>query len=212
VDILAALPEIEQSVYENSCSVNMQIFVDTDYLAWRMGYPSATDGTFLNESPEKKMAMNRTIQSEVETFITGQSKQHKTLLSLKYYDQNGTMRTAVDFKPVESSVNMGKNIPSSQNASGKLLESFGLDPAMLGSVMSDTKSRGGGSDKEAAMMALQNWLQPHRTNLLFAAEIFMRQMGMPDDVFMGIRDIRNSDDVAMHGGRAFTSDMPIIKK
>ncbi len=208
IDILSTLPSIEQSHYENSLSATKMILIDEDYLAKRLGYKSKKDNEYLTCAPEKVQAMRNQIRDEFDTNLKGSSSEKKTIVTQVVYDENGNKRPALEVVDIKNSNLTSDNIPNSQNASGKLLESFGVDPAMLGSVMSDTKSRGGGSDKEAAMIALQNWLRPDRENLLFPARIFMQAIGMPDDMMIGIRDFQSVADVPMQNGRQWATIQP----
>jgi hypothetical protein len=131
----------------------------------------------------------------MEECLVGAEKQHATIMIPFIYEDNGrggenSRRPAITIEPIEDKLKKDAHIPNSQNATGKLLESFGLDPVLIGSgVLGTANSLSGGSNKREAELSLQITLNPHRNNILWPMKVYLQQFGFPVNAEIGVRNM-----------------------
>jgi hypothetical protein len=129
------------------------------------------------------------IHDEIDTYLTGAEHQHTSYISMFRYSQNGDMKHGVIITPLDDKLKKDAHLPNSQNATGKVLEAFGLTPQLTGSTMSNALSQGGGSDIRESWNVVVSSIYSDQQAILFPMKVYLQQHGLPSECIIRVKNI-----------------------
>jgi hypothetical protein len=200
IAFLAKLPDIEESIWLKSIALKYHIEILEDFLAAKCGYTNADDVNYKKTTREERLAKLKEIHDEIDTYLTGAEHQHTSYISMFKYSQSGDLRHGVIITPLDDKLKKDAHLPNSQNATGKVLEAFGLTPQLTGSTMSNALSQGGGSDIRESWNVAVSSIYSDQQTILFPMKVFMQQHGLPADCTIRVKNIvQNTLDKSKSG-------------
>lgn len=171
VDISVAFPKLKKSMLQNSMTIKYHVRIDEQY--WWDVYGEKEWKSFTAEERKEKRTAKYT---EIDGMLTGVNNAFKNLFTPKIFLQrDGREMQFLTIEKIET--NPGGEAAFWEDImaiTAQIIGSWGLNAAQIGTVLSDTKSRGGGSDIRESDTSFKNQLYVHRRNILAPLEDAMR--------------------------------------
>jgi len=200
IAFLAKLPDIEEAIWLKSISLKYHIEILEDFLAAKMGFMNADDANYKKTAREERLAKLREIHDEIDAYLTGAEHQHTSYISIFRYSQSGDEKHGVKITPIDDKLKKDAHLPNSQNATGKVLEAFGLTPQLTGSTMSNALSQGGGSDIRESWNVAVSSIYSDQQAILHPLYVYFQQHGLPTNCTIRVKNIvQNTLDKSKSG-------------
>lgn len=172
LEIAGKLPDIRKRMIDNSMFIKYHVEIDQGYWAARYGDTWPTD-------PKEQAAKKTEVYQEIDKKLTGSANAFKSLFTEKRYERDGNVNSLVKITPMGENAGRDASFWADIMAtSAQIFVGMGVPPPTVGPVLSDTKSRGGGSDIRESKDSLISRLVLHRRNILEPLEFAMRYSGL----------------------------------
>jgi hypothetical protein len=171
VDISVAFPKLKKAMLQNSMTIKYHVRIDEQY--WTDTYGKAE---WEGMAPEERKAKRTAKYQEIDNMLTGVNNAFKNLFSPKIFlARDGKEQQFLTIEKIET--DPGKNAAFWEDimaTTAQIIGAWGLNAAQIGTVLSDTKSRGGGSDIRESDTSFKSQLFVHRKTILDPLENAMR--------------------------------------
>jgi hypothetical protein len=171
VDMSIAYPKLKKSMMENAMTIKYHVRIDEQYWSDTYGQKEWMDFT-----PAQRIEKKQLKYAQIDKHLTGSENAFKSIFSPKVtLNRDGTEVKFLTIEKIET--DPGKNASyweDMQANNSQIIAAFGLNAAQIGTVLSDSKSRGGGSDIRESDMAFKGQIGLHREIILEPLENAMR--------------------------------------
>jgi hypothetical protein len=173
MDIAGKLPSIRKRMIDNSMFIKYHVEIEQDYWAIMYGAKWPSD-------PKEQRVLKMAFYEEIEKKLTGSANAFKSVFSEKTTDvRTGNTRNLISIKKIETDAGKDAAFWSDIMAStAQIFVGMAVPPPLVGPVLSDAKSQGGGSDIAESQNALISRLKIHRANILEPLDFAMRYSGL----------------------------------
>ncbi|MBS1684756.1 MAG: hypothetical protein JSS76_08380 [Bacteroidetes bacterium] len=175
LELAGKLPEIRKRMIDNSMFIKYHVRVEASY--WETAYGERWTAC---KTSAERMAIKQEFYQMIEQKLIGSANAFKTIFSeKKTSERDGKEINLITIERVET--DSGKEASFWQDimaSTASIFVGFGTPPPLIGPVLSDTKSRGGGSDINESKNTLVSRLVMHRDNILEPLDRAMRYNGL----------------------------------
>lgn len=198
LDIFPEIPKIRKRRIANAMFIKYHVEILEEF--WYLKY-AGTGGieegrkTWASKSAEDRKKIRNQFYTEIDNKLSGSDNAFKNLFTGSFLDKNGEIRSLIKITKMETEVGESAAFdPDKMSNVADIFLSFGIPSAVANTVLSDTKSRGGGSDIREGNTSVIARLPMHRDNLLYPVDFAMRHTmvnGAPllaDDEFLGMEN------------------------
>lgn len=173
LDIAGKLPDIRKRMIDNSMFIKYHVQIEADY--WTIRYQDKWPS-----DPQLQQNLKMAFYQEIEKKLTGSANAFKSVFSEKMTDmRTNNTRSLISITPIEKDA--GKDAAFWQDimaSTAQIFVGMAVPPPLVGPVLSDAKSQGGGSDIAESQNALISRLKIHRANILEPLVFAMRYSGL----------------------------------
>ena len=173
MDIAGLLPSIRKRMIDSSMFIKYHVEIETDY--WNIRY-----GDKWPSDPKDQNGLKQQLYEEIDKKLTGSANAFKSIFSEKYTDiRTGFTRNLIKITPIDKDTGVNAAFWQDIMAStAQIFVGMAVPPPLVGPVLSDAKSQGGGSDIAESQNALISRLKIHRANILEPLDFAMRYSGL----------------------------------
>lgn len=192
LDLSPEIPRIRKSRFDNAQFIKYHVEIETEYWKVLMGEKKYSQ---LDSSPEVKDELRRLkndTYSAIDLHLGGTANAFKSLYSDKVTDRHtGNVTQYVTITKIETDYGDSAAFdPDKMSNVADIFLAFGIPAPIMNTVLSDNKSRGGGSDIREGILAFQQRLKWHRDNIVAPIEFMMRyNKDLADDEFLAFEDL-----------------------
>lgn len=159
VDITKSVPAQKKAINANQMSIKYLIHISDTY--WPRAF-----GKWHTMSAEEQESTRRKKYTEINTYLTGEINQGKSIIAGKYFNEmTQKVENDIDIQVIDDKMKDGKGLIDSAVGDKQILFSMFSNPAIFGSNLLGDGASGGagsGSDIREATLVLLMLLHPER--------------------------------------------------
>lgn len=175
LDIFPEIPKVRKNRIKNAMFIKYHIRIHEYY--WYLKYGGIEAGRKKWEalpSKERKKQRNE-LYTSIDTKLAGSDNSFKSLFTPTYTNVDGKELQLITIEKIEGEAGEAAAFdPDKMSNVADVFLAFGIPSSVANTVLSDNKSRGGGSDIREGNTSIITRLPMHRDNLLFPVELAMR--------------------------------------
>lgn len=188
-DLAPEIPKIRKNRFKRSLFIKYHVQIEDSYWKALLGDVKYTEAL---KKPEMLQEIKNSTYQAIDKHLGGADNAFKSMFSGKITDpRTGTVTELIKITPIET--DWGDKAafdPDKMSNVADIFLAFGIPAPIMNTVLSDSKSRGGGSDVREGILALQQRLKWHRDNILAPLDFVMRYNKMlADDEFLAFEDL-----------------------
>ena len=197
LDVFPEIPKIRKNRIKNAMFIKYHVRIHEYY--WYLKHGGIEKGRQVWESKTTaQRSMERAeLYRQIDDKLSGSDNAFKSLFTASYTDvRTGTVQNLITIEKIETEVGEKSAFdPDKMSNVADIFLGFGVPAAVGNTVLSDNKSRGGGSDIREGQMLMLTRMPMHRDNILYPVEFAMRntfnKAGKPllaDNQFLGFEN------------------------
>ena len=197
LDVFPEIPKIRKNRIKNAMFIKYHVRINEMY--WYLQYGGFEKGKSVWEAmtTADRMKARAAKYQEIDNKLSGSENAFKSLFTPTYVDpRTGTVVNLITIDKIETEVGEKSAFdPDKMSNVADIFLGFGIPAAVGNTVLSDNKSRGGGSDIREGQLLMLTRMPMHRDNVLEPIDFAMRNTfdkdGNPllaDDEFLGIEN------------------------
>lgn len=188
-DLAPEIPKIRKNRFKRSLFIKYHVQIEDSYWKALLGDVKYTEAL---KKPEMLQEIKNSTYQAIDKHLGGADNAFKSMFSGKITDpRSGQVTELIKITPIET--DWGDKAafdPDKMSNVADIFLAFGIPAPIMNTVLSDSKSRGGGSDVREGILALQQRLKWHRDNILAPLDFVMRYNKMlADDEFLAFEDL-----------------------
>ncbi len=175
LDIFPEIPKVRKNRIKNAMFIKYHIRVHEYY--WYLKFGGIQQGKSKWEAlPAKERKKQRNeLYTSIDTKLAGSDNSFKSIFTPTYTTADGKELQLITIDKIETEVGESAAFdPDKMSNVADVFLAFGIPSSVANTVLSDNKSRGGGSDIREGNTSIVTRLPMHRDNLLFPVELAMR--------------------------------------
>lgn len=191
-DLAPEIPRIRKSRFQNSQFIKYHVEIEKDYWKMQMGEKKWATLETSTEAKDELRALKNTTYAMIDQQLGGTANAFKSLYSDKETDRHtGTVTSYIKITKIENDYGDSAAFdPDKMSNVADIFLAFGIPAPIMNTVLSDSKSRGGGSDIREGILAFQQRLKWHRDNILAPVDFMMRYNGdLQPNEFLAFEDL-----------------------
>lgn len=196
LDIFPEIPKIRKRRIKEAMFIKYHVRINEIY--WWLQYGGMEKGKAAWEgmtAAERKAERNK-LYTSIDNKLAGSDNAFKSIYTPTFIEpRTGTEIKLIQIEKIESEVGESAVFgPDGQGSLAEVFLAFGIPSAVANTVLSDSKSRGGGSDIAEGNKSVIARLQMHRDNLFAPVDWAMRNTlisGKPllaEEEFLGVEN------------------------
>ena len=188
-DLAPEIPKMRKNRFKRSLFIKYHVQIEEEYWKQIMGEKKWAEA---DKKPELLQELKNKVYSEIDSKLGGTDNAFKSLFTGKITDKRtGTITEMIKITAIETDFgDKAAFDPDKMSNVADIFLAFGIPAPIMNTVLSDAKSRGGGSDVREGILALQQRLKWHRDNILAPLNFVMRYNKMlAADEFLAFEDL-----------------------
>jgi hypothetical protein len=182
LDIFPEIPKIRKRRIKNAMFVKYHVRINEMYWWMLCGGPDKGKTTWENMKTEERKKMRDSTYQKIDTHLAGSDNAFKGFFTPTWVTPQGTEINLVTIEKIETEVGESAAFdPDKQSNVADIFLAFGIPSAVANTVLSDTKSRGGGSDIREGNTSMVGRMPMHRDVILEPVEFAMRNTFLEGD-------------------------------
>jgi hypothetical protein len=187
MDLAPEIPKLRKARFKNALFIKYHVQIEEQY--WEK---ISAEKKWQDMKAEERRELKNSVYQMIDSKLGGTDNAFKSLFSDKITNAQGNTINLISITKIET--DFGETAafdPDKMSNVADMFLAFGIPAPIMNTVLSDTKSRGGGSDIREGLIAMQMKLQMHRDNILAPLEFMMRFNGqIADDEYLNFEDIK----------------------
>lgn len=172
LDLSPEIPRIRKNRFQRSLFIKYHVEIEERYWQATLGDKKYAE---LLQKPDELAQIKKDVYDKIDSKLGGTDNAFKSLFTGKETDRNGNTVSYVKITKIETDYGDSAAFdPDKMSNTADIFLAFGIPAPIMNTVLSDSKSRGGGSDVREGIIAFQQRLKWHRDNILAALEFVMR--------------------------------------
>lgn len=199
MDIFPEIPKIRKRRIKDAMIVKYHVQINETYWWIKYGGMEKGKSAWEDMSTELRQAARRALYTELDNKLTGSDNAFKSLFTTSYIEpRTGNVINLIEVKKVETEVGeKAAYDPDKMTAVADVFLAFGLPSSVANTVLSDNKSRGGGSDIREGNTSVITRMPIIRDNILFAVEFAMRNTVVNNTKLLGDDEFISMDNTIL---------------
>lgn len=203
LDVFTEIPKIRKRRIKDAMFIKYHVRINEIY--WWLKYGGVEKGKAAWEgmTPDERTVARNQLYTSIDNKLAGSDNAFKSIYTPSYIEERtGTEIKLIQIDKIETEVGESATFdPDKMSSTADVVLGFGLPSAIVNTVMSDTKSRGGGSDIREGNTSVITRMPMHRDNVFYPIDFAMRQTGLlADEEFLGVEnDIMTTLDKSKNG-------------
>lgn len=192
LDIAPEIPKIRKNRLQKSLFVKYHVQINSKYWEQAMGEKKWAASTTDEKVRTELRELKNTVYAMIDSHLGGTDNAYKSLFSDFFVDpRTGAETSMIKITKVETDYGDSAAFdPDKMSNVADIFLAFGIPAPIMNTVLSDSKSRGGGSDIREGILAFQQRLKWHRDNILAPVDFMMRYNGyLKPNQFLAFEDL-----------------------
>ena len=192
LDLSPEIPKIRKARFQNAQFIKYHVEIEQIYWQMQLGEKKWAQAETSPEVKDELRRLKNSVYAQIDQHLGGTDNAFKSLYSDKITDpRTGTVTSLITIKKIETDYGDSAAFdPDKMSNTADIFLAFGIPAPIMNTVLSDNKSRGGGSDIREGILAFQQRLKWHRDNILAPLDFMMRYNNdLAPDEFLAFEDI-----------------------
>lgn len=183
MDVFSEIPKIRKRRIKDSMFIKYHVRVNEAYWYLKCGGMEKGKTAWEAKTTKERKKMRAEFYTEIDNQLSGSANAFKSFFTPSYTSRDGTEIQLIVIEKLEMEVGESAAFgPDMMGATAEVVLAFGLPSAAVNTVLSDNKSRGGGSDIQESNNSIVARMPMIRHTMLEPVEFAMR------NTFLGTND------------------------
>lgn len=175
MDVFSEIPKIRKRRVKDAMFIKYHIRIHELYWYLKCGGIETGKTKWEAKTSKERQKMREEFYTEIDNQLSGSINAFKSFFTPTWTDKNGNELKLIQIEKID--VEVGESAafgPDMMGATSEVVLSFGLPSAVVNTVLSDNKSRGGGSDIQEGNNSIVARMPVIRHQILEPVEFAMR--------------------------------------
>lgn len=175
LDIFPEIPKIRKNRVKNAMFIKYHVRINEVFWWLRFGGMEAGKAAWEGMTTDQRQTERQKFFEQIDKKLAGSDNAFKSLFSGTFITPNGTEVKLMTIEKLEAEAGESAAFdPDKMSGVADIFLGFGIPSAVANTVLSDSKSRGGGSDIREGNSLVLTRMPMHRANLLKPVDFAMR--------------------------------------